>query len=90
VVRSIARLFLMLAIATLHFTSVGVEVVKRKARHWVDTHWARCMSYLKIGWQWLRPQFRKNWPVLPPFGFDPEADPEPAIASRPQAALPKP
>lgn len=86
---AIARLFLVLAIATLHFTSVGVAVVKRKARRWVDTHWDRCMSYLKIGWQWLRQQFRKNWPVLPPFGLDPEIDPEPAIASRRQAAQPK-
>jgi hypothetical protein len=87
--QAIARLFLVLAIATLHFTSVGVAVVKRKARRWVDTHWDRCMSYLKIGWQWLRQQFRKNWPVLPPFGLDPAADPEPAIASRRQAAQPK-
>lgn len=87
--QAIARLFLVLAIATLHFTSVGVEVVKRKARRWVDTHWDRGMSYLKIGWQWLRQQFRKNWPVLPPFGLDPGADPEPAIASRRKAAQPK-
>jgi glycosyltransferase involved in cell wall biosynthesis len=87
--QAIARLFLVLAIATLHFTSVGVAVVKRKARRWVDTHWDRCMSYLKIGWQWLRQQFRKNWPVLPPFGLDPDVDPEPAIASRRQAAQPK-
>lgn len=87
--QAIARLFLVLAIATLHFTSVGVAVVKRKARRWVDTHWDRCMSYLKIGWQWLRQQFRKNWPVLPPFELDPDLDPEPAIASRRQTAQPR-
>jgi len=87
--QAIARLFLVLAVATLHFTSVGVAVVKQKTRRWVDTHWDRGMSYLKIGWYWLRQQFRKQWPVLPPFGLDPEADPEPAIASRRQAAQPK-
>jgi hypothetical protein len=87
--QAIARLFLVLAVATLHFTSVGVAVVKQKTRRWVDTHWDRGMSYLKIGWQWLRQQFRKNWPVLPPFELDPEPDPEPAMASRRQAAQPK-
>jgi hypothetical protein len=83
--QAISRLFLTLAVATLHFVSVGVAVVKRKARRWVDTHWHRGMSYLKIGWLWLRQQFRKRWPVMPPFQLDPEPDPEPATASRRQA-----
>jgi hypothetical protein len=87
--QAIARLFLVLAIATLHFTCVGVAVVKHKTRRWVDTHWDRGMSYLKIGWQWLRQQFRRRWTVLPPFGLDPGPDPEPACASRRQAAQPK-
>jgi len=87
--KAIARLFLILAVATLHFTSVGVEVVNQDKRRWVDTHWDRGMSYLKIGWRWLRQQFRKNWPVLPPFRLDPKPDPEPAIASRRKAAEPK-
>ena len=59
-------------------------------RHWVDTHWDRGMSYLKIGWSWLRQQFRRGWPVLPPFWLDAEPDPEPAVASRRQAARPGP
>jgi hypothetical protein len=86
---AISRLFLVLAVATLHFTSVGVEVVKRNARRWVDTHWERGMSYLNIGWQWLRQQFRRGWPVLVPFGLEPGPDPEPACASRRQAEQPK-
>jgi hypothetical protein len=87
--QAIGRLFLVLAVATLHFTCVGAEVVKRKARRWVDTHWDRGMSYLKIGWGWLRQQWRRRWPVLPPFQLDSEPDPEPAMASRRQAASPK-
>ena len=83
--QAISRLFLALAVATLHFASVGVAVIKRKTRRWVDTHWNRGMSYLKIGWLWLRQQFRKRWPVMPPFQLDPEPDPEPAMASRRQA-----
>lgn len=86
---AIDRLFLVLAVATLHFTSVGVGVVKLKTRRWVDTHWDRGMSYLKIGWHWLRQQYRRHWPVLTPFWLDPAPDPEPAIASRRQAARPK-
>ncbi len=87
---ALERLFLVLAVATLHFTSVGVGVVRRKLRRWVDSHWDRGMSYLKMGWSWLRQQFRRGWPVLPAFWLDPAPDPEPAIASRRQAARPKP
>ncbi len=87
--KAITRLFLVLAVATLHFTSVGVAVVNQEKRRWVDTHWDRGMSYFKIGWSWLRQQFRKGWPVLPPFRLDPNPDPEPAIASRRKAAAPK-
>ena len=84
------RLFLVIAVATLHFTSVGVEVVKLEYRHWVDTHWDRGMSYLKIGWSWLRQQNQRSWPILSAFCLDPGPDPEPALASRHQASLPKP
>ena len=80
----------VLAIATLHFTSVGVGVVRLKLRRWVDTHWDRVMSYLKIGWSWLRQQFRRGWPCMPAFWLDPTPDPEPAMASRRTAARPKP
>ena len=84
--KAISRLFLVIAVATLHFTCTGAAVVKRKYRRWIDSHWERGMSYLKIGWGWLRQQHRRRWPVLPPFQLDPEPDPEPAIASRRQAA----
>jgi hypothetical protein len=87
---ALERLFLVLAIATLHFTSVGVGVVRLKLRRWVDTHWDRGMSYLKIGWSWLRQQCRRGWPRMPAFWLDPAPDPEPAIASRRTAARPKP
>lgn len=88
--QALERLFLVLAVATLHFTSVGVGIGQRQVRHWVDIHWDRGMSYLKMGWSWLRQQFRRGWPVLPPFWLDPEPDPEPAVASRRQAARLRP
>jgi len=87
--QALERLFLVLAIAVLHLTSVGVAVVKQQTRRWVDTHWDRGLSYLRIGLGWVKQQFRKHWPIMPPFGLDPAPDPEPAIASRRQAAKPK-
>lgn len=86
---AISRLFLVLAVATLYFTSVGTSVVKQNLRPWVDTHWDRGMSYLKIGWSWVRQQFRRGWPEFPPFQLDAAPDPEPAISSRCKAAQPK-
>ncbi len=40
---------LILAIATLHLTSLGLGVVQVGKRSFVDTHWDRGLSYLKIG-----------------------------------------
>jgi hypothetical protein len=87
--QAISRWFLIIAVATLHFTSVGVGVVKAQMRRWVDSHWDRGMSYLKIGWTWLRQQCRRGWQTFEPFWIDPAPDPEPAIASRRQATKPK-
>ena len=79
---AIERLVLILAIATLHFTSIGLGVVQAKVRRFVDTHWDRGLSYLKIGWRWLRQCYRRGWLLLSPFWLDPTPDTEPVIASR--------
>jgi hypothetical protein len=76
------RLFLVLAIAALFFTSIGVGVVKHKLRRWVDPHWERGLSYFKIGWLWLRQHCRRGWPFIAGFYLDPAPDPEPARPSR--------
>ena len=86
---ALERLFLIVAIATLHCTSIGVGVVRAQARRWVDTHWDRGLSYLKIGWRWLNQQYQRGWRVFRAFWLDPAPDPEPAHASRRQAALPR-
>jgi hypothetical protein len=85
---ALERLFLVLAIATLHFTSIGLEVVRADVRRWVDTHWERGLSYFKIGWRWLIQQYRRAWRAFVTFWLDPAPDPAPAIASRRRAALP--
>jgi hypothetical protein len=46
---ALERLLLIVAIATLHLTSLGWGVVQAGKRRWVDTHWDRGLSYLKMG-----------------------------------------
>jgi hypothetical protein len=86
---ALERLFLILAIATLHCTSIGVGVVRAQVRRWVDTHWDRGLSYLKIGGRWLNQQYRRGWNAFRSVWLDPAPDPEPVHASRRRAAAPQ-
>ena len=52
----LSHLLLVLAIGTLYLVSTGVEAVASGMRRWVDTHWDRGLSYLKISWRWLHRQ----------------------------------
>jgi len=62
---------------------------QEKVRRWVDTHWDRGLSYLKIGWRWMRQCYRRGWQVFASFWLDPAPDLVPAIASRRAAISPK-
>ncbi len=79
---ALERLLLIVAIATLHLTSLGVGVVQAGKRRWVDTHWDRGLSYLKLGWRWRQQQYQREWQAFAPFWLDPAPDPFPALASR--------
>jgi hypothetical protein len=79
---ALERLILIVAIATLHLTSVGTGVVQGEKHRWVDTHWDRGVSYLKLGWRWRRQQYQRGWQAFAPFWLDPAPDPSPALASR--------
>jgi hypothetical protein len=79
---AVERLVLILAIATIYFTSIGIGVVKANVRRFVDTHWDRGLSYLKIGWRWVRQCYRRGWHVFISFWLDPAPDTVPVIASR--------
>jgi hypothetical protein len=50
---ALTRLCLVVAVATLFLVSQGTAVVKNGRRRWVDPHWFRGLSYLKIGWRWV-------------------------------------
>ncbi len=85
----LTRLFLVLAVATLFLVCQGTEVVAQGKRRWVDAHWWRGNSYLKIGWKWVRGALRKGWALITRLQLSAAADPDPAIASRKQAAKKK-
>src|SRR5712692_5828755 len=79
---SLERLLLIVAITTLHLTSIGAGVVRAGKHRWVDTHWDRGMSYLKLGWRWRQQQYQRGWQAFVPFWLDPAPDPLPVPASR--------
>jgi hypothetical protein len=79
---ALERLLLIVAIATLHLTSLGLGTVQAGKRRWVDTHWDRGLSYLKLGWRWQQQQYQRGWQAFVPFWLDPAPDPLPVLASR--------
>ncbi len=78
------RLCFIIAVATLFLVSQGTEVVQQDKRRWVDPHWFRGNSYLKIGWNWIRHALGKGWDIISVFGLRGEPDPDPAKASQKQ------
>ncbi len=83
---ALSRLCLALAVATLFLVCQGTEVVAAGKRRWVDAHWFRGSSYLKIGWKWIQLALRKGYELITQLRLSPLPDPEPAMASRKQAA----
>lgn len=81
---AISRLCLVLAITTLFLVSQGTEVVASGKRRWVDAHWYRGNSYLKIGWKWVLRAMLKGYELISRLFLSPLPDPEPAMASRKQ------
>jgi len=82
---ALSRLCLVLAIATLFLVCQGTEVVETGKRRWVDAHWFRGNSYLKIGWKWVRRALIKGFALIAQLRLFTLHDPDPAIASLKQA-----
>jgi hypothetical protein len=59
--------------------------VAQGQRQAVDPHWKRGMSYLKIGWNWIRLAITEQSKITLCRFLSSVADPEPAIASRRQS-----
>src|SRR5262245_35674817 len=69
---------------TLYLVAQGVEVVKQGQRRWVDPHWFRGQSYLKIGWNWVKLALSRGMDLITTLHLSSECDPEPAMASKRQ------
>ena len=81
---ALTRLCLVLAMTTLYLVSQGVEVVKQGKRRWVDPHWFRGQSYLKIGWNWVKLALSRGMDLITTMHLSSDCDPEPAMASKRQ------
>jgi hypothetical protein len=81
---ALSRLCLVLAMTTLFLTAQGVEVVLTGQRRYVDPHWYRGASYLKIGWSWVKQALNKGWDLISAISFSTNIDPDPVKASRQQ------
>ena len=81
---ALTRLCLVLAMTTLYLVSQGVEVVKPGKRRWVDPHWLRGQSYVKIGWNWVKLALSRGMDLITTLHLSSDCDPEPAMASKRQ------
>lgn len=81
---ALERLCLVLAISTLYLVSQGVAVLNQGKRRWVDPHWFRGQSYLKIGWHWVTCALTRGYELITRVYLPADADPEPAMASKRQ------
>jgi hypothetical protein len=81
---ALERLCGVLAITTLYLVAQGTAVVTQGKRRWVDAHWFRGQSYLKIGWTWVKLALSKGYELITRLHLSPEADPVPAMASKTQ------
>jgi Transposase DDE domain len=81
---ALARLCGVLAITTLYLVAQGTEVVTQGKRRWVDAHWFRGQSYLKIGWSWVKLALSRGYELMTSVHLSAEADPAPAMASKSQ------
>jgi hypothetical protein len=81
---ALGQLLWVVALTMLFLVLQGTEVVAQGKRQRVDPHWHRGMSYLKIGWNWIRRAITDQC-LIPIFHYLSSApDPDPAIASKRQ------
>jgi hypothetical protein len=78
---ALSRLCFVMAVATLLLTTQGQQVVSDGKRRWVDAHWQRGNSYLRIGWNWVKGVLHQGWQLFQTISLSSTPDPEPAYAS---------
>ena len=85
---ALTRLCFVLAVATLYLVAQGTQVVAAQKRRWVDPHWLRGNSYLRIGWQWVKTALARGWELFATWHLSGTPDPEPCRASAAQPTIP--
>jgi hypothetical protein len=80
--QALTRLGLIMATATLYLVSCGLAVVARGLRPLVDAHWQRGLSYLQIGWRWIKFAFTNSLKLFQFLIFDPNPDRHKVVASK--------
>jgi hypothetical protein len=85
---ALERLCCVLAISTLYLVVQGTEVVTQGKRRWVDAHWFRGQSYLKIGWNWVKLALSRGYELMTSLHLSADPDPVPAMASNIQHQKP--
>lgn len=86
--QALGRLCLVLAVATLYLVCTGTALISLNRRHLVDPHWQRGLSYLQIGWRYLRRALTHMLQLLTFLWLDADPDPAPVFASRRQTLTP--
>ncbi|WP_205370787.1 transposase [Thermoleptolyngbya sp. PKUAC-SCTB121] len=81
---ALSQLCGVIALTMLFLVLQGVQVVASGKRRQVDAHWKRGMSYLKLGWNWIRLAITHQWKIHVYQFLSCSPDPQPAIASRRQ------
>ena len=84
---ALTRLWLVLAVATLYLVAQGTQGGQTNKRRWVDPHWFRGASYLRIGWQWVKTALARGWALFATLHLSGAPDPEPSRASATQSQL---
>jgi Transposase DDE domain len=74
---SLERLLLVLGVTMLLLVSEGTQVVSNGLRRVVDAHWARGLSYLKIGLRWVRRAVAAGTAIFERIALVGGDDPEP-------------
>jgi hypothetical protein len=85
---ALSRLCFVVAVATLYLVAQGTQVVAAQKRRWVDPHWLRGTSYLRIGWQWVKTALTRGWELFATLHLTGAPDPEPCRASAAQTTAP--
>lgn len=81
---ALSQLCGVIALTMLFLVLQGVNVVASGQRRQVDTHWNRGMSYLKLGWNWIRLAITHQWNIQAYPFLSSLPDPQPALASKRQ------